>query len=101
MLSKGKRTRLTSGAVQSIDSLTDTTRRTFLRTVAVQAVALPAASVLVARSNPLAAEPSNTASALAPHAPDGTSVRPIVREFADPWLELVRLLREAAEIEDG
>jgi hypothetical protein len=104
MLSNGKRTRLKSGAVQSIDSFTETTRRTFLRTIAVQAVALPAAFVLVTRSNPLAAELFNSGSALvAPSSEDGSvrdaTVRPIVREFADPWLELVRLLREAAEVE--
>ncbi|QQP90707.1 hypothetical protein IGS68_05580 [Skermanella sp. TT6] len=95
----GKRARLKSGAVRSVDGLPDATRRTFLRTVAVQAVALPAASVLAAHGGPLAAATLGPGTAPSvPGSGDGT-VRPIVREFADPWLELVRLLREAAEVE--
>jgi Ferritin-like len=98
MLSTAKPARLKSGAAQPIDGFSETTRRSFLRTVAVQAVALPAASVLMSRSDPLVAAPLNSGSALTASLSNGT-VRPIVREFADPWLELVRLLREAAEVE--
>jgi hypothetical protein len=62
-------------------------------------VALPVASVLTTRSSPLAAEPFVPGSALGLPVPEEETVRPIVQEFADPWLELVRLLREAAEVE--
>ena len=62
-------------------------------------MALPVASVLTARSGPLAADPFKPGSALGLPRPWRGTVRPIVREFADPWLELVRLLREAAEVE--
>ncbi|WP_158046781.1 ferritin-like domain-containing protein [Skermanella pratensis] len=99
MLDHGKHARPKAGAVQSIDGLSNTTRRTFLRTVAVQAVALPAASVLAGRSGPLAAATLSPGTALSVPRPGDAGIRPIIREFADPWLELVRLLREAAEVE--
>lgn len=69
-------------------------RRTFLQMLAAQGVAVPAAYFAVhggARAHQRG-ERYDTAPANAGH-------RHIVREFAEPFIELIRLLRQATEIE--
>jgi len=75
-------------------------RRNFLRTVALQGVSISALCLVGADGSVAAIEraatPAHGPAALAPAlSHDGK----IVRDFASPYLELTRLLREATEIE--
>jgi Ferritin-like len=83
-------------------------RRAFLRAMAAKGVLIPAAYVMCRA----ATDPGTLASeahAAAPAASDSTGAGAthaarvgearIVRDFADPYLELIRLLREASEVE--
>src|SRR4051812_20709573 len=69
-------------------------RRTFLQRLAAQGVAIPAAYFAVQRDARAhqAGDVYDTAPATAGHSH-------IVREFAEPYIELIRLLRQATEIE--
>jgi len=69
-------------------------RRTFLQRLAAQGVAIPAAYFAVQREARAhqAGDVYDTAPATAGHSH-------IVREFAEPYIELIRLLRQATEIE--
>src|SRR5476649_146677 len=62
-------------------------RRNFLRTVALQGVSISALCLVHSDGSVAAVEPAQSR--------DGK----IVRDFASPYLELVRLLREATEVE--
>ncbi len=82
-------------------------RRTFLRLMAVQGASIPAAHLLLnAGGAGLAGEAraatpqtgSQGKSAIRPSV-KSADVMPIVRDFADPYIELIRLLREATEVE--
>ncbi len=93
--SQGNASRSTSRILESIP---DKKRRLFLQAALAGGVAAPVA---------LAGLGSASAQTPAPGAPvkDGAAVKNragvIIRDFADPYLELLRLLREAAEIEHG
>ncbi len=73
--------------VRIIDDIGRPGRRDFLRAVAIGGVAATGA---ILKSGPASATP-----VLAP----GKTATAFVRDFADPYLELVRLLREATEVE--
>lgn len=77
------------------------TRRQWVRLVA-QGAAWPAASALLGAASPAAsgAEPTNEPSGAA-GATQAAAMQHVVRDFRDPYLELLRLLHVAAEIEHG
>ena len=93
------------GGVRVLEGAPEVGRRGFLQAAAVQGASLPVACVLLGRdaraaaaeeAGPAARPRRKGALRLPPgEAPAAT----IVRDFADPYLELLRLLREAAEIE--
>jgi hypothetical protein len=89
------------------DGARASSRRAFLQTMAAQGVLIPAAYALwradtaAGETDTAAKVASNTSrvsGTLTPGAARAGAVR-IVRDFADPYLELVRLLHEASEIE--
>lgn len=82
------------GTSRLIGSIPDTGRRAFLQIAMAHGIAAPIA--LASLSSAHAATPGETQ---APLATRRSGI--IVRDFADPYLELIRLLREAAEIEHG
>jgi hypothetical protein len=83
--------------VRIIDETTaENDRRSFLRTFAAYGVALPAAHLFSGGGSAVSAREET--SPLATAEDNVRSVR-VVRDFETPRLELVRLLREAAEIE--
>ena len=83
--------------VRIIDETTsDNDRRSFLRTFAAYGVALPAAHLFSGDRSAVSAREDT--SPLATAEDSVKSIR-VVRDFETPRLELVRLLREAAEIE--
>jgi hypothetical protein len=88
-----------SGVRIAGDGLHAPERRNFLRAVALQGVSLSAALCLVRSGGAAARE--RPAPALGPAALESVESRDgrIVRDFASPYLELARLLREATEIE--
>ena len=69
-------------------------RRTFLQMLAAQGVAIPAAYFAMPR-DARAHQPGEPYDA----APAAAGQLHIVREFAEPYIELIRLLRQATEIE--
>src|SRR5262249_10895415 len=77
-------------------------RRAFLQTMVAQSVLIPAAHALSyanpTRATEVATNASTARAARVSNAVRKGSVR-IVRDFADPYLELVRLLHEASEVE--
>jgi hypothetical protein len=92
--------------VTSIDQTeADPGRRGFLQTIATAGVSVPASYFLLGNSARAAKSPGtqdclkgNTSFAL--RRTDSTSKKAqFVRDFSDPYLELVRLLHEAAEVE--
>lgn len=81
-------------------SLEAATRRAFLQTMVAQSVLIPAAHALSCASSDGATEIARNAStAQATRVNAGAGAVRIVRDFADPYLELVRLLHEASEVE--
>jgi hypothetical protein len=91
------RNRASRGTARLIDSIPDKGRRSFLRVAIAHGIAAPVA--LASMGGPGAAQQRDDNSAQPASARAGRGV--IVRDFADPYLELIRLLREAAEIEHG
>lgn len=84
--------------VRIIDQTTaDNDRRSFLRSFAAYGVALPAAHLLSGEQPAMSAQGGSLATAA--DAYSETKSTRVVRDFETPRLELVRLLREAAEIE--
>ena len=77
-------------------------RRAFLQTMAAKGVLIPATYALLSaeadagEAHGEATFPTNTAKAAAKRS---TGVAPVVRDFSDPYLELIRLLHEASEVE--
>jgi hypothetical protein len=69
-------------------------RRSFLQRLAAQGVAIPAAYFVMQR-DARAHQPGEIFTTT----PASAGQRHIVREFAEPYIELIRLLRQAAEIE--
>ena len=69
-------------------------RRSFLQRLAAQGVAIPAAYFAVQRDAG-AHQPGDVYNSV----PVNAGRRHIVREFAEPYIELIRLLRQATEIE--
>ena len=82
------------GAARLVESIPDKGRRSFLQVAMANGIAAPIALASLGRAR--AATPAATPSAAA-----AKRSGLIVRDFADPYLELLRLLREAAEIEHG
>ena len=81
--------------VRTLDSSNDPSqRRTFLQMLAAQGVAIPAAYFALPR-DARAHQPGE----IYDNAPANTGRSHIVREFAEPYIELIRLLRQATEIE--
>jgi hypothetical protein len=92
------------------DSIADRDRRAFLRLAVAQGVAAPVA-LAVLDGEAIAAEPDPAGPTPAAKNRKGAmrlsaatpgeqhAAGAIVRDFADPYLELLRLLREAAEVE--
>lgn len=78
--------------VRILDDLGQPGRREFLRAVAFGGVA---ASGALLQPAPASATANAGATVLAP----GKTATALVRDFADPYLELIRLLREATEVE--
>ncbi|GAB3765447.1 hypothetical protein GCM10028796_22740 [Ramlibacter monticola] len=69
-------------------------RRSFLQRLAAQGVAIPAA-YFAAQRDARAHQPGDVYNSVPVHA----GRRHIVRDFAEPYIELIRLLRQATEIE--
>jgi Ferritin-like len=80
--------------VRIINDIDQPGRREFLRAVAIGGVAATAGGVVLQPAPGLAAA-STAAAIVAP----GKTASAFVRDFADPYLELIRLLREATEVE--
>jgi hypothetical protein len=105
--SQGNATRSTSRIVASIP---DKGRRSFLQAALAHGIAAPVALASFGSAQ-AATQPAKPANPQAGRAGDagsaGSNATPanragiIIRDFADPSLELLRLLREAAEIEHG
>jgi len=76
-------------------------RRAFLQTMAAQGLSIPAASFLLAngigQAGAAELDKRDGAGAIAPRPASATGQ--IIRDFADPYIELIRLLHEASEIE--
>jgi hypothetical protein len=92
------------GKARLIDLIPDTGRRSFLRGAVASGIAAPIA--LASLSNAKAATPEGlpappASENMGPITPGKQRSGIIVRDFADPYLELLRLLREGAEIEHG
>src|SRR3954470_20462251 len=82
--------------------LPDTSRRAFLRSAARNGISVPVGFMLLGGVAQVAhgGEPERSAALPAPpHRVNPAPTATLIRDFADPYLELVRLLREAAEIE--
>ncbi len=92
---------------RAVDSVTDKDRRAFLRLAMAQGIAAPAALAafecpVMAATLPPAPQMRQRKGAMRHAVAAQTELHAsgaIVRDFADPHLELLRLLREAAEIE--
>lgn len=86
-------------------------RRAFLRTMALQGVSVPAAYIMLGSDFSDQSVPEAQAAVKAGHSPkcamrqvagaavDGPYNGLFTRDFTDPYIELIRLLREASEIE--
>src|SRR4051794_38273514 len=83
-----------------------TSRRAFLRSTAKHSLALPGAYLLLTGQGDWRSARAETGTP--PHDSDtgkrlvktgGSDPATLVRNFADPYLEMLRLLREAAEVE--
>jgi hypothetical protein len=95
--------------VRATDSIVDRDRRAFLKTAVAQGIAAPVALAVLDR--PALANQSTVQQAIVAPARKGAmrlsksetddlhDSGAIVRDFVNPYLELLRLLREAAEIE--
>lgn len=92
------------------NSIADLDRRAFMRMAAAQGVAAPVALAALDGSAQAAEAPDPSATLVAQprkgtmrlasaHAGGRHAEGALVRDFSDPYLELLRLLREAAEIE--
>jgi hypothetical protein len=79
------------------DTTAENDRRSFLRTFAAYGAALPAAHLISGGLSAVSAQDGAPAPAAAAQGNAG-SIR-VVRDFVNPRLEVMRLLREAAEIE--
>jgi hypothetical protein len=79
------------------DTSAENDRRSFLRTFAAYGAALPAAHLFSGSQPAIAAQDGSFVPATDAHGA-ASSIR-VVRDFESPRLEVVRLLREAAEIE--
>lgn len=82
-------------ASRLIESIPDKSRRTFLQIAVAHGIAAPIAFASLGTAK--AATPAEGTPAHSASASKATGI--IVRDFADPYLELLRLLREGAEIE--
>lgn len=75
-------------------------RRTFLHQLTAQGASIPAAYFLLGGGIADAhAAPTATLKSTAVRGPTATDMGRIIRDFSDPYLELMRLLHEASEIE--
>jgi hypothetical protein len=99
------------GTSRIVEAIPDTSRRSFLQIALAHGVAAPvalasfgsakaAAPAQAGANNPESGRAGGGAAAAA-NAPSKNRVGIIIRDFADPYLELLRLLREAAEVEHG
>lgn len=102
---QGNASRSTSRIVESIP---DKGRRSFLQVALVHGIAAPVALASFRSAKaaiPAESKPTDPRSGRAgdgsPNASAKNRAGIIIRDFADPYLELLRLLREAAEIEHG
>lgn len=94
---------------RTVESIADKGRRSFLQAALAHGIAAPIA--LTTLGGTAAAAQGNAANpglgraagadAATPGLPTGKRAGIIIRDFADPYLELLRLLREGAEIEHG
>jgi len=89
-------TRTTKVRVLEEPAASQPERRTFLQLLAAQGLSIPAAYFLSA-GGAYAQMPGASAQEAAPGSGSGRSR--IIRDFADPYVEMIRLLREASEIE--
>ncbi|MXO58233.1 hypothetical protein GRI89_01570 [Altererythrobacter salegens] len=93
------------GGSRLIDLIPDHGRRSFLRGAMAHGVAAPVALAAFGSARaavPGEGDPANSVSAnMGAITPGKHRAGIIVRDFADPYLELLRLLREGAEIEHG
>lgn len=85
------------GTSRLVDSIPDRGRRAFLQIAIAHGVAAPIALASLSSAKAATSADGDLASPGSPANKPGI----IVRDFADPYLELLRLLREAAEIEHG
>jgi hypothetical protein len=83
-------------ASRIVDSIPDKGRRSFLQVALAHGIAAP-----VALASFGSAKAATLVGAAGPNASAKNRAGIIIRDFADPYLELLRLLREAAEIEHG
>ncbi len=97
------------GTSRIVESIPDKSRRSFLQIALAHGIAAPVALASLGSAKaatPAQGKPANPDSgragdvgAAGPNAPSKNRAGVIIRDFADPYLELLRLLREAAEIE--
>jgi hypothetical protein len=100
--SRGKASRGTSRIVESIS---DEGRRSFLQRALTHGIAAPIALTALGSAKAAEAPPQSARAAdvgvAGPNASAANRTGIIIRDFSDPYLELLRLLRDAAEIEHG
>ena len=91
------------GTSRTVESISDDGRRSFLQVALAHGIAAPIALTALGSAKAAAPQSGRAAdvgvSALNTSAANRTGL--IIRDFSDPYLELLRLLREAAEIEHG
>jgi hypothetical protein len=97
--SKEKRNRAASQVkvIEGDEGAQPNERRAFLQRLAAQGLSIPAAYFSV-NAGALAHQPGEAYNA-APGSPGSAGGRHILREFSEPYIELIRLLRQASEIE--
>jgi hypothetical protein len=92
------------GASRTVESISDGGRRSFLQGALTHGIAAPIALTALGSAQAAAPPQSGQTGAVGPaelkaSAANRTGI--IIRDFSDPYLELLRLLRDAAEIEHG
>ncbi len=85
------------GTARLVDSIPDKNRRSFLKIAMANGIAAPVA--LATLGSTQAAAQTGDSAGTTPGAAAAKRTGLIVRDFSDPYLELLRLLREGAEIE--
>lgn len=92
------------GTSRTVESISDEGRRSFLQGALTHGIAAPIALTAFGSAKAAAPPQSRRAEDVGVPGPNASAANRtgiIIRDFSDPYLELLRLLRDAAEIEHG